>query len=184
MIKAILFDMVGPLLQKRPDYVEDEIINKAEELYRESANNEEHIEKLSSNPLTKNYSLEEIANKVANKYCKIPQVWEEVLPKLKDKYLLAIINNGMGFTVPFFKEKNNFAELFEFFINSTEEGIKKPDPRIYLMACKRLGVKPEECIFIDDTKRCVQGAKDVGMQAIQYQTYAQFVKDLKSLGIS
>ena len=78
---------------------------------------------------------------IVSKYQKIPQIWEDVLPALKKKYKLAVINNGMGITVPEFKKRNNFKEFFELFINSTEENVRKPDPRIYLLTCEKLKVK-------------------------------------------
>jgi len=120
---------------------------------------------------------------IVSKYQKIPQIWEDVLPALKKKYKLAVINNGMGITVPEFKKRNNFKEFFELFINSTEENVRKPDPRIYLLTCEKLKVKPEECVFIDDSRINVDGAKKGGMQGIVYSDYEILKKDLFSLGL-
>jgi len=51
---------------------------------------------------------------------------------------------------------------------------KKPDPAIYLLAAKKLGVKPEECCVIEDTENGVQAAKATGMTCIV--TRSQYTK--------
>lgn len=175
--------MVGPLLQKCANYVPDTIVDTAENLRKTSIDENEFIEKLKKSEITKNFSTEETAKRIVARYCKIPQIWEELLPKLKGKYKLGIINNGMGITIPFFKQKNNFSEYFEIFLNSSEEKIAKPDSKIFLLACNKLKVKPEECVFIDDLERNVKGAVAVGMTGIVYKDYQNLILELKNLGI-
>lgn len=48
---------------------------------------------------------------------------------------------------------------------SFEMGVVKPEPGIYLAACRRIGAAPGECFFIDDTPVCVDGARRAGMRA-------------------
>lgn len=184
MIKAILFDMVGPLLQKDVARPFDLAVAKAEELYRETKNDEELINRLKKDEITKNLTIEQIARRVVKKYCKIPEIWNELLPSLKGKYKLGIINNGMGITIPYFEEINNFKEYFGIFINSAVESLSKPNPEIFLLACKKLRIKPEECVFVDDIEKNVQGARAVGMSGLVYENYGLFVKELSDLGIS
>ncbi len=64
---------------------------------------------------------------------------------------------------------------------SAEEGVLKPDPRIYHLALNRLGVAPSETIFIDDFKENVVGALDIGMQAIHFRTTEQVTSELRAL---
>jgi len=64
---------------------------------------------------------------------------------------------------------------------SGEEGIIKPEPEIFLIAAERLKVKPEECLFIDDIERNVEGAKAVGMIGIQYVSNAQIISFLEKV---
>jgi len=46
-------------------------------------------------------------------------------------------------------------------------GLRKPDPAIYLLTCDRLGVEPEECLFVGDGANDeLAGAKRVGMKAV------------------
>jgi glucose-1-phosphatase len=183
MIKGIIFDMVGPLLQKNPEYVFDEVVETAEKLKSGSVDDEEFVKKLKENEITKQYSQEEIAKRIVSKYCKIQEVWNELLPKLKGNYKLGIINNGTAITIPYFKKENNFDEFFDFFMNSSEIGIEKPDSRIYQMALEKMSLKSEETIFIDDTEKNIHGANNVGMKGLLFTNYNNLLKDLNSLGI-
>ena len=51
-------------------------------------------------------------------------------------------------------------------IEVSNPGLSKPDPRIFLLTCERLGVRPENCVFLDDDAGYVEGARKVGMRAI------------------
>jgi putative hydrolase of the HAD superfamily len=64
-----------------------------------------------------------------------------------------------------------FAPLVDVPLFSAAVGIRKPDPRIYRLACERLHVEPEECLFIGDGgSRELTGAAGVGMAAIQLRS--------------
>jgi len=57
--------------------------------------------------------------------------------------------------------------LFDDFCDSSVLGMRKPEPGIYLAACQRNGVKPEECVFLDDLGMNLKAAKALGMQTIR-----------------
>ena len=60
-----------------------------------------------------------------------------------------------------------FAPLFDATVFSCDVGIRKPNPKIYLEACRRLGVGPEECLFVGDGGSGeLTGAAAVGMRAV------------------
>jgi len=183
MIKGIIFDMIGPLLQKCHDYVSDEIVETAENMRSCSLNDEEFIQALKKNEITEQYSLDEIAKRIVSKYCKVQQVWDKLLPKLKSKYKLGIINNGTAITISHFKEKNKSNEFFTTFINSSEVNIEKPNSRIYILTAEQMKLKPEECVFIDDTEKNVLGANNVGMKGLLFTNYQNLLIDLKALNI-
>ena len=42
----------------------------------------------------------------------------------------------------------------------------KPDPEIYALAARRLGVEPHEVVFLDDAQKCVDGARAAGWHAV------------------
>lgn len=68
--------------------------------------------------------------------------------------------------------------LFDEVLLSYQIGAIKPDAIMYTTIATRLGVLPEECIFIDDQPRYVQGAIDVGMAAIHYKDNKQLLLEL------
>jgi putative hydrolase of the HAD superfamily len=183
MIKGIIFDMIGPLLQKNPEYVFGEIVETAEKIKHQFSDDKEFIKVLGENEITKKYSLEEIAQRIVSKYCKIPEIWSILLLKLKENYKLGIINNGTAITIPYFKRENKFDEFFSIFINSSEVNIEKPDSRIYLMVLKQMKLKSKECVFIDDAMTSVCGAEKVGMKGILFTNYKKLITDLKSLNM-
>lgn len=57
-------------------------------------------------------------------------------------------------------------ELFEVVVDSSEVGVRKPDPAIYTLTCERLGVAPDRCAFIDDHPANVAAAQALGMRAV------------------
>ncbi|MGC8572016.1 MAG: HAD family hydrolase [Candidatus Micrarchaeia archaeon] len=59
----------------------------------------------------------------------------------------------------------------------------KPDKKIYEIALKRMGVLPDEAVFIDNLKENVEGAARLGIHAIQYRDYEQLLKDLVELNV-
>lgn len=72
-------------------------------------------------------------------------------------------------------------ELFDEVALSYEVGTVKPDPLMYETITTRLGVLPEEAVFIDDLMRYVEGARAVGMQAVQYRSVEQLKSDLEAM---
>ncbi|KAI8064234.1 HAD-like domain-containing protein [Gongronella butleri] len=57
--------------------------------------------------------------------------------------------------------------LFDHYIESRVVGLRKPDPRIFELACKTIGVQPHEAIFLDDIGMNLSAAKKLGMHTIQ-----------------
>lgn len=58
-------------------------------------------------------------------------------------------------------------DLFDVVVDSSQVGLRKPDPRIYELTCERLGVAPDRCMFIDDLECNVTAAAELGMEVIQ-----------------
>jgi putative hydrolase of the HAD superfamily len=70
--------------------------------------------------------------------------------------------------VPNVWEETPFATLFDATVFSCSEGIAKPDPRIYEIACERLDVEPKDSLFVGDGANDeLPGAERVGMAAVQ-----------------
>ena len=66
---------------------------------------------------------------------------------------------------------------------SHEMNCIKPDPEIYKKALKRMKLKPEETVFIDDIKKFVKGAEKIGIKGIHFKNSKQLIKDLKKLNV-
>ncbi|OGL34530.1 hypothetical protein A3F65_02715 [Candidatus Saccharibacteria bacterium RIFCSPHIGHO2_12_FULL_47_16b] len=105
----------------------------------------------------------------------------EYIKQLKPKYKIGIISNvGTNWIRDYFLTEEEQA-LFDDMVLSFEVGTTKPDPRIYEMAAERLGVKPEEVIFIDDLEPYCEAARGVGMQSIVYQDFVQLKTALQKI---
>ncbi len=78
-----------------------------------------------------------------------PELYE-VLKALKTRYKLGIITNGYSSVQRDKIETVKITDYFDDIIVSGEVGVEKPDPRIFGLSCERLGVKPEEAVFVGD----------------------------------
>ena len=72
---------------------------------------------------------------------------------------------------------------FNVSIVSCDVGMRKPDPRIYRLALRKLHIKPHEAIFIDNQKWNITPAKKLGLKTILYFNNRNLIKELKKLGI-
>ncbi|HEY6279094.1 MAG TPA: HAD family phosphatase [Streptosporangiaceae bacterium] len=94
---------------------------------------------------------------------------------LRPEYRTGIVSNSFVGAREREQAAYGFDDLVDEVVYSHEAGMSKPDPRIYALACARLGVQPGETVFIDDAERCVTGARDAGLHAIQYLSNAQTI---------
>jgi putative hydrolase of the HAD superfamily len=69
---------------------------------------------------------------------------------------------------------------FDAIVESSKVGVRKPEPRFYEIACELLGVKPEECVFLDDLGINLKPAAAMGMTTIKVTTAAQAITDLSA----
>ena len=58
---------------------------------------------------------------------------------------------------------------FDLFVESSVEGLRKPDPAIYRLACERLGVTPRAVVFLDDIGANLKPARALGMATIKVE---------------
>jgi len=68
---------------------------------------------------------------------------------------------------------------FDAIIESSKTGIRKPDPRIYMMMCELLGVRPQTCVYLDDLGINCKPAAQLGMRAIKVVSEEQTLADLE-----
>jgi len=78
------------------------------------------------------------------------------------------------------QQRYHFEEMCDLIIYSHEEGIAKPDPRIFELTCRRLGVQPAEMLFLDDVQQIVEAARALGIHAIHCRETEQAIADVQA----
>ena len=74
-----------------------------------------------------------------------------------------------------------FDELFDGVVISGEEGIRKPAKRMYELGAERAGVKPEDCVYVDDLDFNLKPAEEMGMAVVHHTSAATSVPQLEGL---
>jgi epoxide hydrolase-like predicted phosphatase len=74
-------------------------------------------------------------------------------------------------------------ELFDVVLDSSEVGVRKPDPRIYAALCERLDRKPDEVAFVDDLARNTEAAAALGLHPILFTDRESCRAELVRLGV-
>jgi putative hydrolase of the HAD superfamily len=72
-------------------------------------------------------------------------------------------------------------DYFDVFIESAVVGLRKPDPRIYELACRELGVTPPEAVFLDDIGSNLKAARALGMATIKVDDPDTALAELEGL---
>ena len=114
---------------------------------------------------------EEYRSFVYDVYAKVAVRFEYVLPALemlkRGGYLLGLITNGTHALQYRKLEMTGLSYVFDAVVVSGDAGVEKPDREIFLLACEKLGVSPEECVYVgDNRKNDVDGAADAGMKTV------------------
>jgi putative hydrolase of the HAD superfamily len=91
---------------------------------------------------------------------------------LRPRYKTALLSNSFVGARAREHERHRLGDLTDLIVYSHEEGIAKPDRRIYERTCERLGVRPEEAVFLDDVEAYVEGARAAGMYAVHFRDNA------------
>ncbi|MDQ0472239.1 HAD family hydrolase [Labrys wisconsinensis] len=76
-----------------------------------------------------------------------------------------------------------FLAGFDGIVVSAHEGVLKPEPAIYRLLLDRHGLAADDCIFIDDSVKNVEGARRVGMKAIHFTGPDVLVREFRALGL-
>lgn len=185
--KAILFDCFGVLYPDTFWTMADEFLGSRVEEHR--AGLRDLIRQVDMGYITREQLWEKFAEIVGHS---IDDVYERLeqfggldnrllqfIDEHKSDYKIGMISNvGAGFIERMFIERP-VTEYFDVVILSSEVGLVKPDVRIYNLAAEKLGLKPAECVFIDDIKTNAEGAEKAGMGAITYTSFAKFIEDIK-----
>lgn len=100
---------------------------------------------------------------------------------LHGRYKTGVISNALSDVRAAIDNKWHMADAFDAITISAEVGVMKPDARIFQIALQSLGLQPAEAVFVDDFLHNVEGARAVGMHAIQFRSPEQVRLDLEAI---
>ena len=181
MIKNIIFDLGNVLIRFKPE----EFINKnIKEEYREKFFNVifkgQEWADLDRGVLEYNDAIKIFSEKIPECSLEIKKIFDnyildvlepiekniEIMKSLKGKYKLYVLSN---FHYPAFDYIFKNWEFFKYFDGKIVSGhckLLKPEKEIYKLLCSTYSLKPDECVFIDDTKVNIESAEKFGIRGI------------------
>ncbi|MEZ5122674.1 MAG: HAD family phosphatase, partial [Solirubrobacterales bacterium] len=89
-----------------------------------------------------------------------------------------LISNSWGTAL---YDRDTLGELFDALVISGEEGIRKPDPAIYVLGAERIGLAPQQCVFVDDLPFNLKPARELGMATVHHTSAAETARALDEL---
>jgi putative hydrolase of the HAD superfamily len=104
----------------------------------------------------------------------------DLIRRLHGNYKLAVLSNSPPGLAQWLADWN-VLNFFDVIFCSGDEGIAKPDPTAFELTLERLGLKPNEAVFIDDTREHVKAAQELGLQGILFTTAEELEKELARL---
>lgn len=104
----------------------------------------------------------------------------DYISALKKSVKVTLLSNAGEGTLEQFMSETEL-KLFDDVVLSYEVGFVKPQPEIYRLAARRIGMGPHECLFVDDSKVNCEAADSVGMKAVQYSSVGDLKKQISDL---
>lgn len=184
MIKAVIFDMDGVLIEAKDWHYE--ALNKSLNLFGYNISRFDHLTKFDGLP-TKDklnilsteynlpYELHSFINEMKQSYtmeivhtkCKPLFIHEFALSRLKmEGYKLAVASNSVKNTVTTMMEKAALTPYLDLMISNEDVKKGKPDPEMYIKTIGLLGLKPEECVVVEDNENGIRAAKAAGTHVL------------------
>lgn len=206
MIKAVLFDMDGVLIDARHWHYD--ALNKALSHFGYRISHDDHSSTFDGLPTRDKLKilsssrglpagLHDSINKLKQAYtaeisyqkCKPTFNHLYALTRLKDDgYKLAVCSNSIRKTIDQMMTLSGLKDYIEFFLSNEDVFLGKPDPEIYLKAMSMLELNPEECVIIEDNQHGILAAKASGAHLLavpdpSYVTYGTIKSFIENLGV-
>lgn len=197
MIKNIIFDFGGVLLDWNPRYLYKSYFNNDEEMEHflaDICNGEWNIRQDAGRPFAE--AVKELQAKFPE-YAEAIQLydddWEKMLkcelPESIDLlkelkfmgYGIYGLTNWSAEKIGYAFANYSFFSLFDGIVVSGVEKVVKPDRKIYEILLERYSLKPGECVFIDDNQDNVDMAKVLGINAIRFDNIGNVKEHLETL---
>jgi putative hydrolase of the HAD superfamily len=112
---------------------------------------------------------------------KVDYAFADYIRSLRPRYSTALLSNAWDDLRHLLSEVWQIDDAFDEIFISAELKIAKPQAAIYQLALKKLGVSPQEAVFIDDMKKNVIAARELGMHAILFKNKAETLRKLEEL---
>ena len=201
-IKAILFDMDGVLIDAKDWHYE--ALNKALGLFGIEISRYDHLHTFDGLPttvklqmLSESYYLPEQLHSFINEmkqqytvdiiYQKCHPMFnhEYALSKLHNEgYRIAVCSNSIRNTIQLMMDKASLTPYLDLIVSNEDVTNAKPDPEMYLTAMGKFGLKPEECIVVEDNPNGIQAGIASGASVLEVATvydvnYANIIRKIK-----
>jgi putative hydrolase of the HAD superfamily len=92
----------------------------------------------------------------------------DLIRRLRPPYRTQVLSNADR-TLTARLAELGITDLFDDIVCSADVGMAKPEPALYALAARRLGLPPGECVFIDDLERNTGAARAAGMQTVHFR---------------
>jgi len=185
MIKAVMFDMDGVLIEAKDWHYE--ALNRALRLFGLEISRYEHLTTFDGLPTKRKLQmlsaqgnlpteLHEFLNDMKQRYtmeivntqCKPRFNHEYALSKLKARgYRLAVCSNSVRDTIDTMMRKAALIQYLEFFVSNQDVSKPKPDPEMYNVAIARMGLRPDECLIVEDNENGIKAARASGAHVME-----------------
>ncbi len=96
------------------------------------------------------------------------------------RFKLAICTNNVREWEQLWRAKLPVDEIFDVVVDSAHVGTRKPEPQIYELTLRRLGVSAPRALFIDDLEHNCEGARAVGIKAIWFRSTDQAIEEIEA----
>ncbi|MDP2887557.1 MAG: HAD family phosphatase, partial [Bacteroidota bacterium] len=187
MIKAIIFDMDGVLVDSEPFHVEIEkqqfLMNQfsvsdeehhrymgvaSDVMWRQIA--ERHSLNVTVEELTGQNRVESIRFFTELKEIPVMPGLVDLLEKLEQKnYPMAVASSSFPEIIELILKRTDLRKYFQVIVSSQEAGKSKPEPDVFLLAARKLGVLPKDCMVVEDSANGIKAAQAAGMSCVAYQ---------------
>lgn len=184
MIKAVIFDMDGVLIEAKDWHYES--LNKALELFGFTITRHEHLTSYDGLPTKKKLEmlsmesslpieLHGFINELKQQYtmdiihakCRPLFVHEYALSKLKSEgYKLAVASNSIRSTIEVMMQKSRLDTYLDVMLSADQVVRGKPDPEIYNKAIAHFGLRPDECLIVEDNENGIKAARASGAHVL------------------
>lgn len=204
MIKAILFDMDGVLIDAKEWHYE--ALNMALGLFGYEISRADHIHSYDGLPTRDKlnlisersnlpYTLHDFINVLKQKYtmeiinqrCSPIFEHEYALSRLRSEgYKIAVCSNSIRKTIEKMMEKAELIDYFDVIMSNEDVKKAKPDPEIYVKTMEKLHLQPKDCLILEDNKNGIIAARASGGYLLQIDTvydvnYSNIISRIKEI---